>query len=144
MIVKNAYCTFLPLIPYLASSNLPTLNIIPPRPHCFHYMTISQMLSPINKYLAFAFSISAAFNTLDHSILFHRISTWFGICELPLQWLTSYVSSHTSAVSFPPHLSPSEPLIFGVPQGSVMGPIIFNLFTSHLLLVSHPSHNSFM
>ena len=90
--------------------------------------------------------LSAAFDTLDHSILLHRLSTWFGISELPLQWFTSYLSSRTSAVSIPSHLShlsPSEPLTCGVPQGSVLGPIIFNLYTtplSTLISLSSISH----
>ena len=60
-------------------------------------------------------------------------STWFGT-KLPLQWFTSYLSSRTSAVSIPPYLSPFEPLIFGVPQGSVLGPIHFNLYTTPSVL----------
>ena len=49
--------------------------------------------------------ISAAFDTLDHSILLHRLSTWFGIFSVSLQWFTSYLSSRTSTVGIPLHSS---------------------------------------
>ena len=106
------------------------------------------MLSPINKYLAFAFSISLApstpLTTLSYSIVFLLGSAFL---NYPCNGLvSSYLSSCTSAVSIPPHLSPSEPLIFGVPQGSVLGLSFLNCtpLLSVLSLASLPSHTSFM
>ena len=49
-----------------------------------------------------------------------------------LQWFTSYLSSRTSTVGIRPHSSPSSPLTCEVPQGSVRGPVLFNLYTTHL------------
>ena len=54
------------------------------------------------------------------------------ILSLSLQWFTSYLSSRTSAVSIPLHLSPSSSLTCGVPQDYVLGPILFNLYTTPL------------
>ena len=71
--------------------------------------------------------LSAAFDTLDHSILLHRLSTWFGISSVSLQWFTSYLSSRTSTVGIPLHSSPSSPLTCGVPQGSVLAQF-FSIF----------------
>ena len=78
---------------------------------------------------------STAFDTLDHSILLHRLSTWFGISSVSLQWFTSYLSSRTSTVGIAPHSSPSSPLTYGVPQGIILGPVL-SIFIPLLLALS--------
>ena len=87
--------------------------------------------------------LSAAFDTLDHSILLHRLSTWFDRSSVSEQWFTSYLSSRTSTVGIPSHSSPFSHLTCEVPQGSVLCSVLFNLYTtplSYLISASSISH----
>ena len=88
--------------------------------------------------------LSAAFDTIDHSILLHRLSTWFGLNGKVLSWLKSYLSSRSFIVNINSSLSDRFPLHQGVPQGSVLGPLLFILYTtplSSLISDSSVSHH---
>ena len=64
----------------------------------------------------------AAFDTIDHSTLLHCLQTWFGIGGSVLKWFTSYLSEHYQSIKIGSTLSDLCKLLFGVPQGSVLGP----------------------
>ncbi len=76
--------------------------------------------------------LSAAFDTIDHCILLNRLSTLFGISGLALQLLSSYLQNRTQSVLIGSHCSDSSPLSTGIPQGSVLGPLLFSLYTTPL------------
>ena len=76
--------------------------------------------------------LSAAFDTIDHSILLHRLTHWFGITDSAYSWFKSYLSSRSFTVLCNGHLSTSIPLFCGVPQGSVLGPLLFIMYTTPL------------
>ena len=72
--------------------------------------------------------LSAAFDTVDHDILINRLENRFALDGTVLQWFASYLRGWKSQVNVAGHLS--DPLIseFGVPQGSVMGPLLFTAY----------------
>ena len=89
---------------------------------------------------------SSAFDTIDHSILVHRLRTDFGFTDTVLQWFSSYLTDRTHFVSLSNHCSAFTLVHSGVPQGSVLGPILFTMYTKALYAIidSHSIiHHSF-
>ena len=90
--------------------------------------------------------LSAAFDTIDHSILLSRLQTSFGISGSVLSCFESYFSGRFQSVSVDGTLATPSPLLYGVPQGSVLGPILFVLHTYPLFTIVDThllSHHSF-
>jgi len=73
---------------------------------------------------------AASFDITDHSIIVHRLSSWFGLKGTALSWLQSYLSSRNFIVNNNVTSSALFPLLQGVPQGSVLGPLL--LFSTPL------------
>ena len=73
--------------------------------------------------------LSAAFDTVDHAVLLSRIENELGIRGNVLSWLRSYLEDRKQYVSIHDAQSQFTHLDIGVPQGSVMGPILFLLYT---------------
>jgi hypothetical protein len=76
--------------------------------------------------------LSAAFDTLDHQIMLNRLETTFGITGTALKWLESYLIDRVQTTVVGDIKSKPKALQFGVPQGSVLGPFLFTLYTSTL------------
>ena len=76
--------------------------------------------------------LSAAFDTIDHNILCQRLEHFYEISGTHLIWFRSYLSNRTQTVTINNKLSQPTLLNFGVPQGSVLGPILFILYTKPL------------
>ena len=77
--------------------------------------------------------MSAALDTVDHDILLHRLETSYGVRGRALRWLTSFLTGRTQAVSYAGRTSPQCRLSCGVPQGSVIGPLLFVLYTADVI-----------
>jgi len=70
---------------------------------------------------------------LRHSILLQHLQTSFGISENAHRWFQSYLSCRSQYVRRGPTRSSITYLVCGVPQGSVLGPILFVLYTADLV-----------
>ena len=77
--------------------------------------------------------LSAAFDTVDHGLLLPRLNTRFGIKGKVLAWFKSYLIDRSQFVSINGSNSSHSDLMFGVPQGSVLGPILYLLHVSSRL-----------
>ena len=87
--------------------------------------------------------LSAAFDTINHQLLLERLKSDFGIDGLAFSWLQSYLSNRTQYVKLGNHSSAPVELLAGVPQGSVLGTLLFTTYTSPLSIIIHGFEVSF-
>jgi len=86
--------------------------------------------------------LSAAFDTVDHEVLLKRLDISYGVTGCALKWFQSYLCGRTQHVRLGLTKSSIVRLLCGVPQGSVLGPILFVLYTADLvrLIEQHGLH----
>jgi hypothetical protein len=74
--------------------------------------------------------LSAAFDTIDHTVLLSCLECRFGLKGVVLDWFRSYLSNRRQSVHISGKSSSPSPLLFGVPQGSVLGLVLFTMYLS--------------
>jgi len=77
------------------------------------------------------FDLSKCFDTINHNILLKKLSK-YGIIHVELTWFTSYLDSRTHCVTCNGTISSLIENLFGVPQGSNLGPLLFLLFSNDI------------
>ena len=85
-----------------------------------------------NEAILVLLDFSAAFDTIDHTQLIDRLVERYGITDKALDWFSTYLYGRTQSVVIDNTISHPTSLDCGVPQGSVIGPIAFILFSAPL------------
>jgi len=76
--------------------------------------------------------LSAAFDTIDHNILLNRLKNDVGIYGTALAWFKSYLSDRYQFVAVNGKMSYRSQVQYGIPQGSVPGPLRFTLYMLYM------------
>ena len=80
--------------------------------------------------------LSAAFDTIDHEILISRLENSYGVKGTALKWFKSYMANRSQSVLVNNTESEKKKLKFGVPQGSKLGPILFNSYIAPVSMIA--------
>ena len=88
--------------------------------------------------------LSAAFDTVNYKILFGILKSYFEISDQALAWISSYLSKRKFLVQIGQLTSKMIKIDFPVPQGSILGLILFNCYASTLMEIIPESKDSFL
>ena len=107
------------------------------------YMVIIELVDKINTAveknettIGIFLDLSKAFDTIDHSILLYKLEH-YGFRGIVLKWFENYLSNRKQYVSYNSHESQLEDIVCGVPQGSILGPLLFILYVNDITYTSN-------
>ena len=129
------------LVDYLNHNNLLCTFQLAYRPHhsteTLLLITANYILLGLDKRhvsLLTLLDLSSAFDIIDRNILLDRLNYLYGISGTCLSWFRSYLSNRRQSVAIANRISPTKELHYGVPQVSVLGPILLFFTYNHFLI----------
>ena len=99
---------------------------------------VSEITNSLNKRkhsIGVFIELQKAFDTVDHQLLCTKLEL-YGIRGVTYQWIRSYLSNRKQYVSYEGHKSEFLPIQCGVPQGSILGPLLFTIYDNDMCKVS--------
>jgi hypothetical protein len=102
---------------------------------------ITPLVSSQRQVDAIYFDFSSAFDLVSHALLLSKLSS-FGLSSAYVSWFCSYLTDRFSCVKISGNFSAPFRILAGVPKGSVLGPMLFNVFIDDICKVI--THSKFL